>query len=112
MELVELRKKTGLSQAKFAAKFNIPLNTYFHWEQGRHKPPQYVVDMISMMLEQENKKSSTNQVPVDWLEKQIDNLSVKQHCYRQMHQGEEDATINAIGSFMRGLIEEWQNNCQ
>lgn len=118
MKLVDLRKKTGLSQAKFAAKFGIPLSTYFHWEQGSHKPPQYVITMITTMLEQENKtnelcqKDEENLIPVEWIEKQIADLGVKQHCYRQTHQGEEDEEINAIGSYLRGMVGTWQEKFQ
>lgn len=53
MDLKELRKFTGLSQSKFASKFNIPLSTYFHWEQGMRTPPKYVVDMMQTILELE-----------------------------------------------------------
>ena len=48
--LKQLRNDTGLSQAKFAAKFNIPISTYEQWEMGIRKPPKYVVDMIATIL--------------------------------------------------------------
>ena len=54
-ELLELRHKTGLSQAKFAKKFFIPLSTYEHWEIGMRKPPMYVVKLIKMVLDYEDK---------------------------------------------------------
>ena len=53
-ELLELRHKTGLSQAKFAKKFFIPLSTYEHWEIGMRKPPVYVLKLIKMVLDYEN----------------------------------------------------------
>ena len=53
--LRELRRKTGLSQAKFAKKFGICLGTYEQWEIGLRKPPEYVVGMISLILEYEEK---------------------------------------------------------
>ena len=53
-ELLALRNKTGLSQAKFAKKFFIPLSTYEHWEIGMRKPPVYVVRLIEMVLEYED----------------------------------------------------------
>lgn len=53
-ELLELRSKTGLSQAKFAKKFFIPLSTYEHWEIGMRKPPVYVIKLIKMVLDYEN----------------------------------------------------------
>src|SRR5947209_18906677 len=33
-----LRKKLGLSQAEFAARFHLPLGTIRDWEQGAHRP--------------------------------------------------------------------------
>ncbi|MBE5906096.1 MAG: helix-turn-helix domain-containing protein [Lachnospiraceae bacterium] len=53
----ELRKTMGLSQAKFAEKFDIPVRTLQQWEQGRSEPPMYVVKMMSyiMLLEQMGK---------------------------------------------------------
>ena len=123
MNLIELRKKTGLTQVKFAEKFHIPLSTYTHWEQGRFTPPNYVVEMIAQLVDHElefnnllSQKANCEtemcktHIAMDWIENQIDNLSVRQH--RQMHQGEEDEEINAIGRFMRGMLEEWQENCQ
>ncbi len=53
MLLKELREQTGLSQGRFAAKFDIPLSTYCHWEQGLRIPPEYVISMISTILTQE-----------------------------------------------------------
>ena len=41
IEVVDVRAvrgKTGLSQAKFAAVFCVPLGTLRNWEQGRRQP--------------------------------------------------------------------------
>lgn len=46
-----MRAQTGLSQTKFAALFGIPVATLKDWEQGRRKPPEYVVTMIQTILE-------------------------------------------------------------
>ncbi len=53
--LKELRHRTGLSQAKFAKKFFIPLSTYEHWEMDVRKPPIYVVKMIALILDYEDR---------------------------------------------------------
>ena len=45
-----LRQKTGLSQSKFAARFEIPVRTLQQWEQGQSAPPEYVVRMMSYIL--------------------------------------------------------------
>ena len=52
--LKELRQRTGLSQARFAKKFFIPLSTYEHWEMNVRKPPIYVVKMIALILDYED----------------------------------------------------------
>jgi len=51
MEIRELRLHSGLSQRKFAEMFNIPIATLKDWEQGRRKPPVYVIGMIQTILE-------------------------------------------------------------
>ena len=55
MDIKELRKKTGLSQAKFGKKFHIPTANVANWEQGIHNPPEYVVYMIEKLLELESR---------------------------------------------------------
>lgn len=54
-EIKELRQQTGLSQAKFAHKFFIPTHTVETWEMGIRKPPVYVVKMIALILDYEDK---------------------------------------------------------
>ena len=50
----DLRKKTGLSQSKFSAKFGIPVRTLQQWEQGISAPPEYLIRMMAyiMLLEE------------------------------------------------------------
>lgn len=50
MNIKELRKKTGMTQAAFANRFSIPLRTLQEWEQGRSMPPQYVIPMIREVM--------------------------------------------------------------
>ena len=53
-KIKQLRKKTGLSQSKFSAKFGIPVRTLQQWEQGISAPPEYLVRMMAyiMLLEE------------------------------------------------------------
>ena len=37
MKFKSIRKKTGLSQAKFARLIDVPLGTLRNWEQGRRE---------------------------------------------------------------------------
>ena len=54
-KIKQLRKKTGLSQSKFSAKFGIPVRTLQQWEQGISAPPEYLVRMMAyIMLLEEN----------------------------------------------------------
>ena len=56
----ELRKKTGLSQSKFSAKFGIPVRTLQQWEQGISAPPEYLVRMMAYIMLLEEKFEDTN----------------------------------------------------
>lgn len=51
--ITELRANTLLSQKEFAEHFKIPVRTLQEWEQGRRKPPIYVIDMIKKIMELE-----------------------------------------------------------
>lgn len=46
----ELRKRTGLSQAKFGNILEIPVANISKWEQGVTSPPDYVVKLIEKEL--------------------------------------------------------------
>lgn len=54
-EIKEIRKKTGMSQAKFAETFGMSPGTLRNWEQGIASPPQYVMNMIKMIMEDDSK---------------------------------------------------------
>ena len=38
VDVAAIRKKLGLSQARFAHRFGFPVATLRHWEQGNRKP--------------------------------------------------------------------------
>lgn len=42
----DARNRLGLSQAKFAEKFDIPKRTLEDWETGKSKPPKYVLNLL------------------------------------------------------------------
>lgn len=56
MDMKEIRKKTGLSQRKFAAKYEIPQITVESWEQEVRTPPAYVLDLLNFKVEAEKIK--------------------------------------------------------
>lgn len=51
--LKELRKELGLSQAKFAERFKIPLRTIQDWEYGKREIRSYIIDMMHKIIELE-----------------------------------------------------------
>lgn len=55
MSISDLRSQTGLTQNKFAEKFHLKPHTLQSWEQGWRKCPDYIIWMISRILELENK---------------------------------------------------------
>ena len=42
----EIRTLTGLSQAKFSKKYNIPQRTIESWEAGNRHCPDYVIELL------------------------------------------------------------------
>ncbi len=50
MTIQELRAKTGLSQSKFAERYGIPVRTLQEWEQGKRKPPGYVLELLEFKV--------------------------------------------------------------
>lgn len=53
-DIINLRKKSGLSQNKFSEMLNIPLRTWENWERGVRSPPQYLIDLIYFRLTHED----------------------------------------------------------
>ena len=49
-ELQSLRKQTGLSQSKFAEKYQISVRTLQQWEQGVSSPPDHTVKMLRRLM--------------------------------------------------------------
>lgn len=53
MTLKEMREASGLSQAEFAKRYDIPLRTYQSWEGGERKPAQYIIKLIERIFKLE-----------------------------------------------------------
>lgn len=52
MTIKEMRKRTYLSQNKFAKLVGIPVANIARWEQGGAKPPEYVEKLVEFYLRQ------------------------------------------------------------
>lgn len=50
MTIRELRARTGLTQAAFAAALHIPKRSVENWEGGVSAPPAYLVELIEYRL--------------------------------------------------------------
>ena len=46
-----IRQRTGLSQAAFADKYDIPKRTIENWEAGKREPPIYVLRMLDVLAD-------------------------------------------------------------
>ena len=54
MELKEMRKLLGLSQAAFGKKYNIPVRTIEQWESGRRKAPIFVLELLERVVTEDS----------------------------------------------------------
>ena len=54
MELKEMRKLLGLSQAAFGDRYNIPVRTIQDWENGRRKAPIYVLELLERVVTEDS----------------------------------------------------------
>lgn len=50
MTIKELRARTGLTQAAFAAALHIPKRSIENWEGGVSTPPAYLVELIEYRI--------------------------------------------------------------
>ena len=54
---LKLRKYTGLTQAEFASKYNIPKRTVENWEavsdSARRNAPTYVLDLLERVVKED-----------------------------------------------------------
>lgn len=46
----------GISQTALARRFDIPLRTVQDWHAGRRTPPAYVVNMLSVLLDYDQRE--------------------------------------------------------
>lgn len=54
-KLKGIRSLTGLSQKKFAEKYDIPTRTIENWETGSRVPPEYVLKLLERVVEMDMK---------------------------------------------------------
>ena len=59
--ILELRKRTGLSQKKFAEKYHLGLRALQSWEQGWRNTPESILYMVQKLIESENPDMTDDQ---------------------------------------------------
>ena len=53
MTIKEIRALTGLSQAKFSEKYEIPKRTIENWEGEQREPPAYVIKLLERVVKED-----------------------------------------------------------
>lgn len=53
-----IREESGMNRKDFADWLGIPYRTMQEWELGRRAMPQYVLDLISYKVKNENKQGN------------------------------------------------------
>lgn len=52
-KMLSIRKRSGLSQAKFAEKYGIPKRTIENWEGGQRECPDYVLSILDRVVRED-----------------------------------------------------------
>ena len=56
-QIKAIRQRTGLSQARFAALYNIPARSIENWESGQRVPPRYVLALLERAVKEDFSKT-------------------------------------------------------
>lgn len=65
MTIKELRKRTGLSQSKFAERFHLSMRTLQRWEQNQNEPQEaivYINRILDLEDQMEEQKQQENRI--------------------------------------------------
>ena len=49
-EIKNLRKEKNLTQDEFSKMTGIPKRTLQDWEEGKHKPKEYIINMLKVIM--------------------------------------------------------------
>lgn len=52
-KMLTIRKRSGLSQAKFGEKYGIPKRTIESWEMGERECPAYVMSLLERVVKED-----------------------------------------------------------
>ncbi len=101
----ELRDTTNMSQSRFATYLGIPVANIQHWEQGVTNPPNYVVSLITRVMQ------SDGYIDSQLTPMQINALRQTKATLAMEDLFIPDAGMDSIHQLLRGDIsrEEYQN---
>lgn len=51
--ILQIRKRTGLSQVRFCEKYEIPKRTLENWEQGSRECPEYLIKLLDRVVRED-----------------------------------------------------------
>ena len=60
----EIRKILGISRAAFSRKYNIPLRTLEDWDAGKKNPPEYVMDLLERVVNEDKDKEGEDRIRI------------------------------------------------
>ena len=61
----EIRKMLGISRAAFSRKYNIPIRTLEDWDAGKKNPPEYVMNMLERIVNEDKEGEDMNELTMD-----------------------------------------------
>lgn len=62
MQVKEIRKLTGLSQAAFSEKYKIAKRNIENWETGKRKPPDHIPYLLERVVTLEQRISELEDI--------------------------------------------------
>lgn len=65
-KIKSIREALQCSQSELADKFNIPVSSISNWEQGRSKPPIYVIEMMIRICQLESELAVARRLDEDF----------------------------------------------
>lgn len=52
-----IRKMLGISRAEFSRRYGIPIRTLENWDAGKRLPPDYVIELLERVVEEDMKNN-------------------------------------------------------
>ena len=69
----KIRAILGISRAAFSRKYNIPIRTLEDWDAGKKNPPQYVMDLLERVVNEDKNKEGEDGIRIT--EEELDEIT-------------------------------------